>query len=98
MTGTTMTKAMQATDFDFNTGDLENFVRNVNGLNLSYRTRMAKALKAEENEMVLLGEIFAEANNREVDEGVRLMSPAFRQGFLTLFIMNGGRIEQLSAE
>jgi hypothetical protein len=92
-----MTKTMQASEFDFTTGDLEDFLRNVQGLNLSYRSRMLRALKAEHNEMVLLGEVFAEANNREVDEGIRLMDPAFRQGFLTLFLMNGGSIGQLSS-
>lgn len=77
-------------------GDLEGYIQNVEGLNLIYRGQMLKALRSDDNEMVKLGTIFAEINNREVDEGVRLMSPAFLQGFITLFVMNGGTIAQLT--
>lgn len=77
-------------------GDLEGYIKDVNGLNLVYRGQMLKALRSDDNEMVKLGAVFAEINNREVDEGVRLMSPAFRAGFLPLFVMNGGTIAQLT--
>lgn len=78
-------------------GDLEGYIKDVEGLNRVYRGQMLKALRSKDNEMVKLGAIFAEVNNREVDEGVRLMSPAFLQGFITLFVMNGGTIAQLTA-
>ena len=77
-------------------GDLEGYLQHVAGLNLIYRGQMLKALRSDDNEMVKLGAIFAEVNNREVNEDIRLMSPAFRAGFLPLFIMNGGKVEQLS--
>lgn len=85
--------AQEAKDFDFGTADLEAFLTNVTGLNIIYRNKMRSVLASEENEMPRLWELFTEANNREVDEGVRLMTPEFRQGFLTLFIMNGGKME-----
>lgn len=88
--------AQNATTFDFNSGDLEDFVRNVTGLNLIYRGKMLKALRSEDNEMVKLGVIFQEIRNREVTEDIRLMDPDFSAGFTTLFIMNGGKMEHLS--
>jgi hypothetical protein len=78
-------------------GDLEGYIKEVEGLNLVYRGQMLKALRSDDNEMVKLGEVFAEAYNRQVKEDIRLMSPAFLAGFMPLFIMNGGKIEQLSA-
>lgn len=78
-------------------GDLEGYIQHIAGLNLVYRHQMLKALRSDENEMVKVGAVFAEVNNREVKEDIRLMSPAFRAGFLPLFIMNGGKVEQLSA-
>ena len=82
--------------FNFDSADLEAYLRDVNGLTVMFRMKMLSALASEENEMGKVGEIFADINNLEVDEGIQHMTPAFRQGFLTLFIMNGGKIEQLS--
>lgn len=80
--------AQDAKDFDFGTADLEAFIANVTGLNLIYRNNMLRILKSEEIEMPRLWELFEEANNREADEGVHLMTSEFRRGFLTLYMMN----------
>lgn len=85
--------AQEPKDFDFGTADLEAFLTNVTGLNIIYRNKMRAVLKSEDNEMPRLWELFTEANNREVDEGVRLMTPDFRQGFIKLYLMNGGKIQ-----
>lgn len=90
--------ATTPTEFDFSTGDFGAFLRNVGGLNFMYRGQMLKALASEDKEIFKLGEIFKEINEREINEDIRLTSPAFRQGFLTLFIMNGGDLEQFSTE
>lgn len=76
--------------------DLEGFIREGEGLNLSYRTRMLKALASEDNEMTKLGEIFKEAHNRQVDEDIRLMEPAFITVFMALYVINGGDTDTLS--
>lgn len=89
--------SMTASEFYFNDADLEDFVRRVHGLNLIVRQNMLKAFRSEKDEMIQIAGIFVEASNREVSEGIRLMSPEFRQGFLTLFIMNGGNLDYLSA-
>lgn len=82
-------------NFDYSTADLEDFVRNVEGLNLIYRGRMVGALRSEDKEMVKLAEIFREAYRREINEDIRLMTPAFSTGFAALFAMNGGSPSQL---
>jgi hypothetical protein len=53
---------------------------------------MLADLKSEDNEMHRLWEIFTQINNLEVDEGIQHMTPAFRQGFMKLYIMNGGKL------
>jgi hypothetical protein len=85
--------AQDAKDFDFGTADLETFLKDVTGLNIIYRNKMLAALKSEDDEMSRLWEIFEEINTLEVDKGIRHMTPEFRQGFVTLYIMNGGRIK-----
>jgi hypothetical protein len=57
---------------------------------------MLAAIKSGDNEMARLGALSAEIDNLEVDEGIQNMTPAFRQGFVKLFLMNGGTIEQLA--
>lgn len=85
--------AQDAKDFDFETADLEAFLKNVTGCNIIYRNRMRSILKSEDNEMSRLWALFTEMNNREADEeGLRLMSPEFRRGFITLYLMNGGKL------
>ena len=80
--------AMEVKDFDFGTADMEKFLTEVVGLNIVVRNKMRGALRREENEMVVLREIFDETVRREEQEGVHLMTPAFRAGFITLFNMN----------
>lgn len=89
--------ATTADKFDYTTADLEDFLRNVEGLNFLYRGRMIKALRREENEMVELGKIFQEIIKREDNEDVRLAAPEFIEGFLRLFSLNGGTVAQLTA-
>jgi len=84
--------AQNASTFDYSTGDLEEFVRHVTGLNLVYRGRILKAIRSEDNEMVKVAEIVAEIRKREAKEGVRLWNHEFEAGFVTLFNMNGGKL------
>lgn len=68
--------------------NLENHLTNVTGLNVIYRKKMRSILKSGDNEMPRLKEMFDEISNRERHEGVRLMGPEFRKGFITHYNTN----------
>lgn len=86
---------VEVKDFDFGTGDLEAFLKDVPGLNILFRNKMRGVLKREENEMPQLREIFDEIVRREEEDDVKLMTPAFRTGFITLFNMNASAEHQI---
>lgn len=87
--------AMEVKDFDFGTGDMEKFLREVIGLNIVVRNKMRGALLREENEMIVLREIFDETVRREEQDDIRLMTPEFRTAFITLFNMNASPQNQI---
>lgn len=87
--------AMEVKDFDFGTGDMEAFLKDVTGLNILFRNKMRGVLKREENEMPRLREIFDDIVRREEEDDVKLMTPAFREGFITLFNMNASNEHQI---
>lgn len=87
--------AMEVKDFDFGTGDMEAFLKDVTGLNILFRNKMRGVLKREENEMPRLREIFDDIVRREEEDDVKVMTPAFREGFITLFNMNASNEHQI---
>lgn len=95
--------AQDVKDFDFETADLQAYLENVKGLHIVYRNKMLGILKSENNEMPRMAEFIndldraAEGFDKDGNAvtPVKLMTPAFRAGFVTVFNMNAHQDHQI---